>query len=134
MPAPAALLEHSPAAAPAVLASTNPQHSIQPQHTQHTHPMQQQLAHMQQQAPPELQQLAQLDEPRIHWLLVVLGIGVVNILGLQAVLKVLQASRDSECETLISPSRQQWRRCRHRSGTSGVQGSSVGFQYQQAFE
>jgi hypothetical protein len=63
--------------------------------------MQQQLAHMQQQAPPELQQLAQLDEPRIHWLLVVLGIGVVNILGLQAVLKVLQASRDSECETLF---------------------------------
>jgi hypothetical protein len=58
--------------------------------------MQQQLAQMQQQAAPELQLLAQLDEPRIHWLGVVLGIGVVNILGLQAVLKVLQASRDSE--------------------------------------
>jgi len=55
-------------------------------------------AEMQQQGhlPHELQQLAQLDEPRLHWLLVVLAIGAVNILGLQAVLKLLQASKDSK--------------------------------------
>jgi hypothetical protein len=51
----------------------------------------------QQRMPSELLQLAQFDEPRIHWLLVVLGIGVINVLGLQAVLKVLQASKDSKC-------------------------------------
>jgi hypothetical protein len=44
----------------------------------------------------ELSQLAQVGEGRTHWLLQVLGIGVVNILGLWAVLKVLQLSKDSE--------------------------------------
>jgi hypothetical protein len=44
----------------------------------------------------ELFELAQVGEGHTHWLLQVLGIGVVNILGLWAVLKVLQISKDSE--------------------------------------
>lgn len=56
-----------------------------------------------QQHAQELVQLAQWDEPRMHWLLVVLGIGAVNILGLQAILKLLQASRDSEYLSTSSP-------------------------------
>lgn len=48
-------------------------------------------------AAQELHQLAVWDEPRVHWLATVVGILAVNVLGLQAVLKLLQASRDSEC-------------------------------------
>ncbi|KAF6253404.1 hypothetical protein COO60DRAFT_420749 [Scenedesmus sp. NREL 46B-D3] len=44
----------------------------------------------------ELSQVAQVGEGHTHWLLQVLGIGMVNVLGLWAVLKVLQLSKDSE--------------------------------------
>jgi hypothetical protein len=49
-----------------------------------------------QQQAQELSQIAQVGEGHTHWLLQVLGIGAVNILGLWAVLKVLQLSKDSE--------------------------------------
>lgn len=49
----------------------------------------------------QVQELFQVGEGRTHWLLQVLGIGVVNILGLWAVLKVLQISKDSEWHLLI---------------------------------
>jgi hypothetical protein len=78
-----------------------PQHQQKPQispaHVQEAQQAQQQQQQGMQCWPQELQQTAQLDEPKIHWLAVVLGIGVVNILGLQAVLKLLQASKDSKC-------------------------------------
>lgn len=72
------------------------------QSTQHSMQLSQ-LPQEHQRVPQELLQLAQFDEPRIHWLLVVLGIGVINVLGLQAVLKVLQASKDSKYAFWLEP-------------------------------
>jgi hypothetical protein len=100
------------------LPAQHAQDPLQPQHQQrsqlstaHAHEDQQvhagqqalQAQQQQQSWPQELEQLAQLDEPKIHWLAVVLGIGVVNILGLQAVLKLLQASKDSKSTLLSRP-------------------------------
>lgn len=78
---PASLQAYSAASAPSLLASTDAQQQW-----------------VQEQGVPvqELQQLALWEWPRNHWLATVLGIGAINILGLQAVLKVLQASRDSK--------------------------------------
>lgn len=100
---------HFPAAvAPELTASAQHMqdslHDQQPQHTfqidsPYAQTKQQALQQQQRQQPSmaqELQQLAQLSEPKFHWLAVVLGIGVVNVLGLQAVLKLLQASKDSK--------------------------------------
>uniref|UniRef100_A0A383VUH8 Uncharacterized protein n=1 Tax=Tetradesmus obliquus TaxID=3088 RepID=A0A383VUH8_TETOB len=58
---------------------------------------QQQLSCKQQQ----VQELFQVGEGRTHWLLQVLGIGVVNILGLWAVLKVLQISKDTSTPVTV---------------------------------
>jgi hypothetical protein len=84
---PASLPAYSAAPAPPLLASTTQSPDAQQQWGQE----QQQHGSAQ-----ELQQLAQWDWPRNHWLATVLFIGAINVLGLQAVLKVLQASRDSE--------------------------------------
>jgi hypothetical protein len=61
----------------------------------------------------QAQELAQVGEGRTHWLLQVLGIGVVNVLGLWAVLKVLQLSKDSE-----------WPACRNSSCAARCEGAS----------
>jgi hypothetical protein len=83
------------------------QHSIQ-QHMQQL-PSAPQLAAVDQQQlsckvsckQQQVQELAQIGDGRTHWLLQVLGIGVVNILGLWAVLKVLQISKDSKSNRLL---------------------------------
>lgn len=82
---PASLQAYSAASVPSLMAST-------PQ----TPDAEQEWVQEQRAPVQELQQLAAWDWPRNHWLATVLGIGAINILGLQAVLKVLQASRDSK--------------------------------------
>lgn len=88
----ASLQAYSAVPAPSLLASTTQLPDAQQQWVQE----QQQHASAQ-----ELQQLAQWDWPRNHWLATVLFIGAINILGLQAVLKVLQASRDSSTPVTV---------------------------------